>query len=424
MDKGNIGWNKVYEVSAYCLVWGKQSTTGHGQPAINQMCVSYKNRSLTRLKAYFPPSFTRLLNVQGLRVNITIVAMLAISISKSLIKWSKPWGLNASQVGTGIDIGDAGRLRCGGCVAGDPGADDVPDGEIKRFDESSAAVTRFKVMAPIRTQSGRRKNTDSPPPSPSKLLTAKLLVAKAKKAARTQEAQINVTLVLMLCAKRLTLSSFMNRAYSLLNKYSTVSASQRTFWRMIKLWRETGDVVQHSYGAPGCPRTLNFDDVNYLLRLMKHRPDWFLDERHIYSESSLKMEDMQQTSSLVSEASFTSSGGLSPANSLCQSKSESAELEGTTLQFDGLKINFEQDYCDDHSDGSDIDKELKCEIFKDEEFGCRLAEMVQKEDDKHVDWIPEQLTRKALKREANRKSCPTKYKTGPDVMSKSVHTQQ
>lgn len=33
-------------------------------------------------------------------------------------------------------------------------------------------------MAPIRTQSGHRKDTGSPPPSPSKLLAAKLLVAK------------------------------------------------------------------------------------------------------------------------------------------------------------------------------------------------------------------------------------------------------
>ncbi|KAG1868667.1 hypothetical protein F4604DRAFT_1682300 [Suillus subluteus] len=49
---------------------------------------------------------------------------------------------------------------------------------------SSAAVTRFKVIVPIRTQSGRRKDTDSPPMSPSKLLTAKLLVAKAKAARR------------------------------------------------------------------------------------------------------------------------------------------------------------------------------------------------------------------------------------------------
>ncbi|KAG2353420.1 hypothetical protein BDR07DRAFT_1309480 [Suillus spraguei] len=57
-----------------------------------------------------------------------------------------------------------------------------------------------------------------------------------------------------------------------------VSFSEHTFWHMIKLWRETGDVVRHSYGAPGRPRTLNFDNVNYLLRLVKHHPDWFLDE--------------------------------------------------------------------------------------------------------------------------------------------------
>ncbi|KAG1892093.1 hypothetical protein F4604DRAFT_1672194 [Suillus subluteus] len=49
---------------------------------------------------------------------------------------------------------------------------------------SSTAVTRFKVIVPIRTQSGCRKDTDSPPLSPSKLLTAKLLVAKAKAARR------------------------------------------------------------------------------------------------------------------------------------------------------------------------------------------------------------------------------------------------
>ncbi|KAG2132752.1 hypothetical protein DEU56DRAFT_717087, partial [Suillus clintonianus] len=57
-----------------------------------------------------------------------------------------------------------------------------------------------------------------------------------------------------------------------------VGFSESTFWRMLKLWRETGDVVRHNYGTPGRPRTLTFDDVNYLLRLVKHRPDWFLDK--------------------------------------------------------------------------------------------------------------------------------------------------
>ncbi|KAG2133386.1 hypothetical protein BD769DRAFT_1354128, partial [Suillus cothurnatus] len=44
-----------------------------------------------------------------------------------------------------------------------------------------------------------------------------------------------------------------------------VGLSESTFWRMLKLWRETGDVVQHNYGPPGRPHVLTLDDVNYLL---------------------------------------------------------------------------------------------------------------------------------------------------------------
>jgi len=47
---------------------------------------------------------------------------------------------------------------------------------------------------------------------------------------------------------------------------------------MLKLWRETGDVVQHNDGPPGCPHVLTLDDVNYLLQLVNHHPGWFLDE--------------------------------------------------------------------------------------------------------------------------------------------------
>ncbi|KAG1741264.1 hypothetical protein EDB19DRAFT_1615180, partial [Suillus lakei] len=57
-----------------------------------------------------------------------------------------------------------------------------------------------------------------------------------------------------------------------------VGFSERTFWRIMKLWRETGDVVRHNTGLPGQPRSLHFEDVSYLLRLVNHRPDWFLDE--------------------------------------------------------------------------------------------------------------------------------------------------
>ncbi|KAG2030634.1 hypothetical protein BDR03DRAFT_877876 [Suillus americanus] len=45
-----------------------------------------------------------------------------------------------------------------------------------------------------------------------------------------------------------------------------VGFTEHTFWHIMKLWREMGDVILH------------FEDVSYLLRLINHRPDWFLDE--------------------------------------------------------------------------------------------------------------------------------------------------
>ena len=33
-----------------------------------------------------------------------------------------------------------------------------------------------------------------------------------------------------------------------------------------------------NFGAPGRPRILHLDDVDYLLHLIRQRPDWFLDE--------------------------------------------------------------------------------------------------------------------------------------------------
>jgi transposase len=57
-----------------------------------------------------------------------------------------------------------------------------------------------------------------------------------------------------------------------------VGFSERTFYRVLRLWRETGDVVKQTYGLRGRPRLLVTDDLQYLLRLVQHRPDWFLDE--------------------------------------------------------------------------------------------------------------------------------------------------
>ena len=55
--------------------------------------------------------------------------------------------------------------------------------------------------------------------------------------------------------------------------------SWRTFFCILKLWRETGDVVTHKYGnLAGQPRILNFDDIHYVLQLVRLHPDWFLDK--------------------------------------------------------------------------------------------------------------------------------------------------
>ncbi|KAF8230388.1 hypothetical protein L208DRAFT_1476133 [Tricholoma matsutake] len=58
-----------------------------------------------------------------------------------------------------------------------------------------------------------------------------------------------------------------------------VGFSERTFYRVLKLWKETGNVVPHRHGnCKGRPCLLHYDDIQYLLRLIRHRPDWFLDE--------------------------------------------------------------------------------------------------------------------------------------------------
>ena len=54
--------------------------------------------------------------------------------------------------------------------------------------------------------------------------------------------------------------------------------SESTFYRILKLWRETGDVVHPLRSLQGRPRTLDHDDVQYLLCLIQENPDYFLDE--------------------------------------------------------------------------------------------------------------------------------------------------
>jgi transposase len=54
--------------------------------------------------------------------------------------------------------------------------------------------------------------------------------------------------------------------------------SARTFYRILKLWRETGDVVNPKASVSGRIRILDHEDVQYLLCLVADNPDYFLDE--------------------------------------------------------------------------------------------------------------------------------------------------
>ncbi|KII82766.1 hypothetical protein PLICRDRAFT_666830 [Plicaturopsis crispa FD-325 SS-3] len=54
--------------------------------------------------------------------------------------------------------------------------------------------------------------------------------------------------------------------------------SERTWYRILNLWRTTGDVVGHRKRSTGRVRLLAHDDVQYLLRLVRQNPDYFLDE--------------------------------------------------------------------------------------------------------------------------------------------------
>lgn len=56
------------------------------------------------------------------------------------------------------------------------------------------------------------------------------------------------------------------------------SISKRTWFHILKLWRETGDVVNHPTGIHARARQLDCEDLDYLLQLIRSNPDYFLDE--------------------------------------------------------------------------------------------------------------------------------------------------
>ena len=58
----------------------------------------------------------------------------------------------------------------------------------------------------------------------------------------------------------------------------TVGFSESTFYQILVLWNETGDVIKPQKTHLGYPQSLNYNDIKYLLILVHDNPNYFLDE--------------------------------------------------------------------------------------------------------------------------------------------------
>ncbi|KAG2051813.1 hypothetical protein BDR06DRAFT_889077 [Suillus hirtellus] len=65
---------------------------------------------------------------------------------------------------------------------------------------------------------------------------------------------------------------------SILDILDAVGISHPTFFCVLKQYHATGHVSKLKSLHCGQPRALNYSDIYHLLKLIKQRPDWFLDE--------------------------------------------------------------------------------------------------------------------------------------------------
>ena len=77
-----------------------------------------------------------------------------------------------------------------------------------------------------------------------------------------------------------------HRLLSLHQILECVGFSRRTFFRILSLFNETGEVAKPRSLALSRPRVFNHEDLNYFLQLVYHRPNWFLDELQELVESN------------------------------------------------------------------------------------------------------------------------------------------
>ncbi|KAI6100664.1 hypothetical protein EV401DRAFT_1894503 [Pisolithus croceorrhizus] len=121
------------------------------------------------------------------------------------------------------------------------------------------------------------------------------------------------------------------------------------------------------------------------------------------------------TESIAADSSVKNSA---QGHNIRESDQDESDVENLTIALDGLKINFEVEYEAEMTEDSEVDEEIELEMLNNVEFGRKLAQMVEHEAEKDLDWVPRVL------RLADHKPRPTKYIKGPDVMSKSKRTQQ
>ncbi|KDR68889.1 hypothetical protein GALMADRAFT_45053, partial [Galerina marginata CBS 339.88] len=50
--------------------------------------------------------------------------------------------------------------------------------------------------------------------------------------------------------------------------------ARRTWYRVLKLWRETGDVIPEAQSPRGRVRTLHREDLDYLQNIMSNGASW------------------------------------------------------------------------------------------------------------------------------------------------------
>ncbi|KAI6098775.1 hypothetical protein EV401DRAFT_2081935 [Pisolithus croceorrhizus] len=121
------------------------------------------------------------------------------------------------------------------------------------------------------------------------------------------------------------------------------------------------------------------------------------------------------TESVAADSSVKNSA---QGHNIQESDQDESDVENLTIALDGLKINFEVEYEAEMTEDSEVDEEIELEMLNNVEFGRKLAQMVEHEAENDLDWVLRVLQL------VDHKPRPTKYIKGPDMMSKSKHTQQ